>query len=69
MLACPPEDESAFKLSRVRAALREAGSEVEPEPLRRPGPDFGTFFCKPVIRRPPGRIKNQPPFLISIQLA
>lgn len=41
LLACTVEDESAFKMDRIRAALKEAGSEIEPEPLLRPGPEFG----------------------------
>lgn len=41
LLACPPEDEAAFKLERVRGALAEAGAPVAPEPVLRPGPLFG----------------------------
>lgn len=41
LLACTQEAEADFKMGRVRRALQEAGSELEPEPLLRPGPDFG----------------------------
>ena len=41
LLACPEDDEAAFKLERVRRALAEAGAMTEPEPVRRPGPLFG----------------------------
>lgn len=41
LLACTAEDEAAFKTERIRAALTQACAGLEPDPVLRPGPDFG----------------------------